>query len=225
MAVDPDGELIAAGSNDQTLRLWDARSGELVREVELPGPREVEQARPRLLGTVAFDRSGTRIAVGSSDGTLEVIDAKNGERIGTVMQHPGAVSSVAFGHDGRWIATGDSTGTVRVWDLVKGTVRPVPADANARGPVAKSVAFSRTADVVAAANGSGVRLLDALSGDTLRSWDSRMGCQGERLAYPVTSVAFNSAGDRLVVGGMAAPSTFWTGTPCNPWRHSGHIQA
>ena len=121
VAVDPDGALIAAGSNDQMLRLWDARSGDLVREVELTRPSEVDLTRPISVGTVAFDPSGTRIAVGTSDGSLEVIDAKNGERIGTVMQHPGAVSSVAFGHEGQWIATGDNKGTVRVWDLVKGT--------------------------------------------------------------------------------------------------------
>ena len=217
VAVDPDGELIAAGNNDQTLRLWDASSGELVREVELTRPREVDPTRPTSVGTVAFDPSGTRIAVGSSDGTLEVIDAKNGRRIGTVMQHPGAVSSVAFGHDGQWIATGDSKGTVRVWDLVEGTsFKPIAADANARGPVAKSVAFSRTADVVASANGFGVRLLDARSGDTLASWDSKTGPEGDRPAYPVTSVAFNHTGDRLVVGGIGGTIDLLDGRTLQP---------
>jgi WD40 repeat protein len=109
---------------------------------------------------------------------------------------------VAFGHDGQWIATGDNKATVRVWDLMKGTpFEPIPADPDARGPVAKSVAFSPTADVVASANGLGVRLLDARDGHTLARWDSRAGFGGERLGYPVTSVAFNRTGDRLVVGG------------------------
>jgi energy-coupling factor transporter ATP-binding protein EcfA2 len=81
VAVSRDGALIAAGSNDNTLRLWNARSGALVREILLTGPSSV--------GTVAFDPSGTRIAVGSNDGTLQVIDAQNGERIGTLMHLSG----------------------------------------------------------------------------------------------------------------------------------------
>jgi WD40 repeat protein len=194
VAVSRNGALIAAGSNDNTLRLWDARSGELVRAIDLTGPGSV--------GTVAFDPSGTRIAVGSNDGTLQVIDAQNGERIGTVMPHPGAVASVAFGHDGQWIATGDNKGTVRLWDVMKGADPvTIPADPDARGPVAKSVVFSPAGDVVASANGLGVRLLDARDGHTLARWESKVGVLGERPGYPVTSVAFNHAGDRLVVGG------------------------
>lgn len=228
VAVDPDGALIAAGSNDQTLRLWDARSGELVREVELTAPREVDLKGPLAVGTVAFDPSGTRIAVGSSDGALEVIDAKNGERIGTVMQHPGAVSSVAFGHEGQWVATGDSRGTVRVWDLVNDTsFKPIPPDAP--GPVAKSVAFSPTADVVASANGFGVRLLDVRSGDTLASWESKMGVDGERPGYPVTSVAFNNTGDRLVVGGIGGTIDVLDGLTLQPLKtqraHPGMVNS
>ena len=82
--------------------------------------------------------------------------------------------------------------------------------------MAKSVAFSRTSDVVASANGSGVRLFDARSGDTLASWDSRTGPKDERLPYPVTSVAFNSAGDRLVVGGNGGTIDLLDGRTLQP---------
>jgi WD40 repeat protein len=207
VSVDRDGALIVAGSNDNTVRLWDARSGELVREIPLNGPRSV--------GTVAFDPSGTRIAVGGSDGTLHVIDAQNGDRIGTVMPHLGAVSSVAFGHDGQWIATGDSTGTVRVWDVTKGTTfETIPSAAS--GPVAKSVAFSPTADVVAAAYGNGVRLFDARDGRVLAKWESRAGPTQERPGYPVTTVAFNHSGDRLVVGGTGGTIDLLDGRTLQP---------
>lgn len=185
VAVSRDGALIAAGSNDHLLRLWDSGSGELVREIDLPGIKSV--------GTVAFDPSGRRVAVGANDGTLQVVDATDGQRVGTVMSHPGAaVSSVMFGHDGQWIATGDSTGTVRVWNLLKGTAFvTIPADVV--GPVAKSVAFSPGGDFVASANGFGVRLWDARDGRQLAD---------QPLGYPVMSVAFNNTGDRLVVGGI-----------------------
>lgn len=209
VAVSPDGELIASGSNENTLRMWDARTGASLPSMNVTGPQ--------VIGALAFDPSGKRIAAGGNDGSLQVLDVASGNRIGTVMQHPGSVSTVSFGHGGQWIATGDSERTVRIWNVSTGrTIATVPGSDAGPAPVAKSVSFSPANDVVVIADGYGVRLVDAGSGRTLATWKSEMGARGERQSYPITSVAFDNSGDRLVVGGYGGSIDLLDGHSLRP---------
>ncbi len=66
VAFSPDGKRIATGSEDRTVRLWDAVSGQ--EALMLKGHREAVTA-------VAFSRDGTRLATASDDGTARVWNA------------------------------------------------------------------------------------------------------------------------------------------------------
>jgi WD40 repeat protein len=63
VAFSPDGTRIASGSDDKTVRLWDAASGDLL--ATLAG----HEAR---VLSVAFSPGGKRIVSGSSDGTVRL---------------------------------------------------------------------------------------------------------------------------------------------------------
>ena len=69
LAFSPDGTRIASGSDDHTVKLWDAASGNLVRTFDgHSGP----------VAAVAFSPDGTRIASGASNVAIEVWDAASG---------------------------------------------------------------------------------------------------------------------------------------------------
>ncbi|KAK4140202.1 putative HET containing-domain vegetative incompatibility protein [Dichotomopilus funicola] len=70
VAFSPDGSRIASGSNDQTIRIWDAKSGKEVRKLEGHSDR---------VRSVAFSPDGSRIASGSDDQTIRIWDAKSGK--------------------------------------------------------------------------------------------------------------------------------------------------
>jgi WD40 repeat protein len=73
VAFSPDGARIVSGSQDKTIRLWDAWGGKMVL-VPLQGHR-------RAVRSVAFSPNGTRIVSGSDDNTIRLWDARSGKMV------------------------------------------------------------------------------------------------------------------------------------------------
>jgi hypothetical protein len=103
----PDGRHITGVSLDQSLKVWDAETGELV--FTLPG-------HTGDVWGVAYSPDGRRIASASADGTVMVWDAATGQEVLTLHGHTGLVWDVAYSPDGHRIASAGADGTVRIWD-------------------------------------------------------------------------------------------------------------
>ncbi len=67
VAWSPDGTRIASGSDDETLRIWDAESGESLQTLEGHG---------RDVNSVAWSPDGARIVSASDDGTLRIWESR-----------------------------------------------------------------------------------------------------------------------------------------------------
>ena len=102
-----DGKRIVSGSGDETIRLWDAETGELVRP-----PLEGHQS---FVWSVAFSPDGKRIVSGSRDKTIRLWDAETGELVRPPLEgHQSFVSSVAFSPDGKRIVSESGDNTIRL---------------------------------------------------------------------------------------------------------------
>jgi WD40 repeat protein len=103
------GRLLAVGSWDSTVTLWDAGARRTVRKLS---------GHTRGVSTVAFNPSGTLLATGSADGTVRIWDPDSGRTL-RILQQPAYVYSVHFSDDGRLYAL-DNKGRVSIWDPCPG---------------------------------------------------------------------------------------------------------
>eukprot|EP01079_Euglenida_sp_SAG-EU17-18_P010895 gene10896-1979_t len=111
VASSPDGQYIASGSSDNTIRVWTAATGELVRELT---------GHTSHVWSVCFSPDGQYIASGSHDKTIRVWTAATGELVRELTGHTDSVGSVCFSPDGQYIASGSCDKTIRVWTAATG---------------------------------------------------------------------------------------------------------
>jgi WD40 repeat protein len=184
----PDGTRVLTASQDDTARLWDARSGKPLGE-----PLQHEG----YVTSAQFSPDGTRVVTVSSDKTARLWDARSGKPLGGPLRHGGEVNSAQFSPDSTRVVTASEDHTARLWDAHSGEPLGEPL---------------RHDDEVNAAQFSpdGTRVVTASSDDTARLWDARSGKpRGEPLRHEgeVESAQFSPDGTRVVT----TASWYWGG--------------
>jgi WD40 repeat protein len=233
VAVSPDGKLVAAGSTDRSVYLWDAATG--ANKGKLPGG-------VLSVTGVAFSPDGTTLAAGGASGTVKLWDVATRKPLPTEFSAaPEAVTCVAFAPDGATLAAGTVGGTVKLWDVKTG--RENRSLAAHRGNVL-TLAFSRdgktlatggfdsrvrlwepngdpraellghTAEVTALAFSPDDKSLAAAGRDgAVYLWEAATGKRRGGPLYPhradVTALAFTADGTGLITGGTDRTVRVW----------------
>ena len=114
MGLSEDGRIVATGSEDLTVRVWDSKT--VLEKTEL-------SEHERVVNAVCFAPDSDRLASGSSDGTARQWDVESSNSLGQPISHESTVYSVDYSQDGQLIATAGQAQEAKVWDSVSGRLR------------------------------------------------------------------------------------------------------
>jgi WD40 repeat protein len=176
------------GKASNTLNLWDAATGALVRAFEGHSDR---------IFSVSFSPDGGRALSGSDDGTMRLWNAVTGALVRTFEGHSGPVWAVAFSPDGRQAISGSADGTMMLWDAAAGSLLRTFEVTS----LVTSVAFSPDGRLLLSGDQKTIKLWDAATGDLVRTLDgsSSLG----------RSIAFSSDGSRVLSGSYDKTMKLW----------------
>ena len=187
-----DGSILASGSYDDTIRLWNVDTGEL---------RRILEGHTDNVQHVAFSPTGLILASASDDGTIRLWDINTGDVIKILEGHADRIRHVAFSPTGLILASTGGDGTIRLWDINTG--EPLKTITPASG--AFFTAYSSDGKTLASTDRKAIHLWNAHSGELLRTLTGHIGY--------IYSIAFSPDGQTLMSGGSDGTILLWEITP------------
>jgi len=118
LAFKPNSYLLASGSLDNTIRIWDVGDRDNLRRVR------TLRGHTAYINELAWSPDGRVLASAGYDGTLRLWNPNNGINFAVLRGHTAAIWSVAWSPDGRILASGSDDDTIRLWNPdTHGTLR------------------------------------------------------------------------------------------------------
>jgi WD40 repeat protein len=112
ISLQPGGTLLAATSNDGSMRLWDIATGLPVRRIDA-------EPTQGFFTSVSFSPDGTMVATGALNGDMQLWDVRSGSEAARYSL-PGGIINLSFSSDGATLAVSTSDGTVRFFSRTRG---------------------------------------------------------------------------------------------------------
>ncbi|MBL3654678.1 caspase family protein [Fulvivirga sediminis] len=221
-AISPDGKYLAKGKIGNVVRLWDIKSGTLIREFI---------GHEKAIITLVFTPDGKQLITGSADRTIRIWDVATGKQLTILKGHRDVIFSLNVNQENNQIISGSWDGTAKRWNLNTGEL--IKSYNFSQASPYKIDFFKSDLYAIVASLDEKLSLYEMDSGTPARefighsdvissfavtpdqqnvasvSWDGRLkfwnvatGLQEWRLNFnvPLYSVCYNKNGNQLAVG-------------------------
>lgn len=188
VAWSPDGNTIVASGRDGYLKIWDAHTGALLRNVKDAGLN----AHPY---QVIFSPDGKTLA-SEGDGVIALWDTQTWTLRASILNaHENGVWTVAFSPDSKLLASGGQDKSIKLWDVA--TQAPIRTMPGFSGNV-NWVTISPDGKLVAGASGDNnkldeIKVFEVATGAPAWSYQSQTGRQVNAVAFSPDSTLLASS--------------------------------
>lgn len=190
VAISSDGQTLASGSNDKTIKIWHLNTGKLIRSFN---------SDSGAISSVAISADGNFLAAGSHDtpkSNVKVWNLKTGNLIHTLLGHHKPVNCIAISPDAQILAS--ASNKIKIWQLNTGDRLCTLWHSEA----VNSAAISPDNSILASGSSdSKIRLWNPLSGELLRTLSGH--------SEQVKSVAISPDGQTLISGSADTTIKIW----------------
>ena len=228
-----NGDLIVTGSWDNTAKIWDARTGRVVRKLE--------NGHSSFINTAVFSPDGNFVLTGSDDATAKLWNVKSGAVVRSLEGHTDRVRAAEYSPDGKFIITASSDKTVKLWKADSGDfcrefhghewgVNCVDFSKDGKWIVTGSedntarvwnletgecllILSGHTASIASVAfSPDSMRIITGSQDQTAKLWDAKSGKEIltlSRHSEEVTTVAFSPDGRQILTGSRDGTAVIW----------------
>jgi WD40 repeat protein len=193
-AFSPVEAIVAMGHPD-TILLWDAATGKLLRPIKISPMDGVK--------SLAFSPDGRILASAGEKKTVTLWEVATGRQFpSNLLGHTGGIHALAFSLDGRTLVSGSRDGTVILWDVADPTRASLRRKLEGNAGAVWAVAYS----------GDGATLAAGHEDGTVKLWDPATGrerCTLVGHTGKVGALAFSRDGSVLATGDAGGTIRLW----------------
>ncbi|MEZ2246871.1 hypothetical protein [Microcoleus sp.] len=194
LAITPDGQTLVSGSDNNTIKIWQLSTGQLLRT--LTGH---DTGHDKAVRSLAISPDGQNIVSGSSDKTIKIWQLSTGQELRTLTGHSDSILSLAISPDGQNIVSGSSDDTIKIWQLSTGQeLRTLTGHSDSIFSLAISP--------------DGQNIVSGSSDDTIKIWQLSTGQELRTLtghSSGVWSLAISPDGQNIVSGSSDKTIKIW----------------
>ena len=190
VAYSSDGQTLASGSWDTTIKLWNVKTGNLLQTLE---------GHSAWVNSVAYSPDGQILSSASGDNTIKLWNVKTGKLLQTLTGHSNPIRLVAYSPDGQTLASASNDNTIKLWNVKTGKLLQT---LTGHSDSVISVAYSL----------DGQTLASGSADKTIKLWNVKTGKLLQTLtghSNQVRSVAYSPDGQTLASGSSDKTIKLW----------------